>query len=118
MNKVKIIATPTFQKELKKLAKKYPSTKEDYRGLLSYLTENPMPKEYSIGAGLYKIRLKIGSLGKGKSSGARVITAVETEVNEDGIKIYLARIYEKSEKEDLTSKEYVTIKKMYLKGGD
>lgn len=116
--KVKIIATPTFQKELKKLAKKYPSMKEDYRGLLSSLTKNPTPKEYSIGANLYKIRLKIGSLSKGKSGGARVIAAVETEVGEDGVKIYLARIYEKSEKEDLTPKEYAVIKKMYLKGKD
>jgi mRNA-degrading endonuclease RelE of RelBE toxin-antitoxin system len=115
MNKVKIIATPTFQKELKKLAKKYPSMKEDYRDLLNFLSENPTPKKYSIGTGLYKIRLKIGSLGKGKSGGARVITVVETEIRQDELKIYLARIYEKSEKEDLTPKEYATIKKLYLK---
>jgi mRNA-degrading endonuclease RelE of RelBE toxin-antitoxin system len=111
---LKIIPTPTFEKELKKLAKKYPSMKEDYRKLLDFLVENPQPKDYSIGNGLYKIRLKIGSLKKGKSGGARVITAVLAEKTEGGIKVYLARIFEKSDKEDLTSKEYQAIRRMYL----
>lgn len=110
----KIIPTSTFQKELKRLAKKYPSMKEDYRKLLEFLVQNPQPKQYSIGNGLYKIRLKIASLKKGKSGGGRVITAVLEEELEDGLKVYLARIYEKSDKEDLTSKEYQAIRRMYL----
>ncbi|MFP4091314.1 MAG: type II toxin-antitoxin system RelE/ParE family toxin [Cyclobacteriaceae bacterium] len=110
---LKIIPTPTFEKELKKLAKKYPSMKEDYKKLLEYLSQNPQPKKYSIGNGLFKIRLKIESLRKGKSGGARVITAVLAE-KQDEAKIYLARIYEKSDKEDLSSKEYQAIKDMYL----
>lgn len=110
----KIISTPTFEKELKKLAKKYPSMNEDYRKLLEFLIQNPQPKEYSIGNGLYKIRLKIASLKKGKSGGARVITVVLEEKSEDELKVYLVRIFEKSDKGDLTSKEYQAIRRMYL----
>ena len=63
---LKIIPTPTFEKELKKLAKKYPSMKEDYTKMLEFLVENPQSKEHSIGNGLYKSRLKVGSLKKGE----------------------------------------------------
>ena len=88
--------------------------KEDYQRLLEFLLENPQPKEYSIGNGLFKVRLKIKSLKKGKSGGARVITAVLAENKEEKAKIYLARIYEKSDREDLTSKEYQAIRRIYL----
>jgi mRNA-degrading endonuclease RelE of RelBE toxin-antitoxin system len=95
-----IIAVPTFRKELKKLAKKYPSLKTDLADLFESLEENPM-QGTSLGKNCYKIRLAISSKGKGKSSGARVITnfviAEET--------VFLISIYDKSEKENLTDKE-------------
>jgi hypothetical protein len=49
----------------------------------------------------YKIRVSIASKGKGKSSGARVITNfVVTDTT-----IYLLSVYDKSEKENLTDRE-------------
>jgi mRNA-degrading endonuclease RelE of RelBE toxin-antitoxin system len=96
----KIIAVPTFRKELKKLAKKYNSLKTDLSALFESLEENPI-QGTSIGRNCYKIRLSITSKGKGKSSGARVITniiiAQET--------VFLISIYDKSEKGNLTDKE-------------
>lgn len=54
-----------------------------------------------IGNNCYKIRLAIGSKGKGKSGGARIITYLylESEL------VYLLTIYDKSEKESLKPNE-------------
>jgi mRNA-degrading endonuclease RelE of RelBE toxin-antitoxin system len=95
-----IIAVPTFGKELKKLAKKYPSLKTDLAVLFESLEANPL-QGTSLGRNCYKIRISIASKSKGKSGGARVITnfviAEET--------VFLISIYDKSEKENLTDKE-------------
>lgn len=69
--KVKFI--PKFEKELKRLAKKYPSLKSDFLSLLTSLKEDPS-QGTSLGNECYKIRLAITSKGKGKSEGARVIS--------------------------------------------
>ena len=55
----------------------------------------------SLGKNFYKIRLSIRSKGKGKSGGARVITCVKILATT----VYLASIYDKSEKENITDKE-------------
>ena len=69
-------------------------------GLILELKENPV-QGTSIGKNCYKIRLAIGSKGKGKSGGARVISNfVVSEKN-----VYLLSIYDKSEKENLRKKE-------------
>lgn len=62
-----------FDRELKRLAKKYPSLKEEVTRLGDLLTEEAT-KGTSIGKNCYKIWLSIKSKGKGKSGGARVIT--------------------------------------------
>jgi mRNA-degrading endonuclease RelE of RelBE toxin-antitoxin system len=95
-----IIAVPTFRKELKKLAKKYPSLKTDLAILFESLEENPV-QGTSLGRNCYKIRLSISSKGKGKSGGARVITNIV--IAEDTV--FLLSIYDKSDKETLSDKE-------------
>ena len=95
-----IIAVPTFRKELKKLAKKYPSLKSDLTILFESLAENP-EQGVALGKNCYKIRIAITSKNKGKSGGARLITnfvIADTTV-------YLLSIFDKSEKENLTDKE-------------
>ena len=64
---------PTFERGLKKLAKKYLSLKSEYVSLIISLKENPEQGVY-LGNNCYKIRLAIASKGKGKRNGARVIT--------------------------------------------
>jgi mRNA-degrading endonuclease RelE of RelBE toxin-antitoxin system len=95
-----IIITHRFEKELKRLAKKFVSLKDEFALLVAEIGENPMMGVY-IGNNCYKVRLAISSKGKGKSSGARVITYlyIETET------VYLLAIYDKSEKSNLKTKE-------------
>lgn len=95
-----IIAVPTFRTELKKLAKKYNSLKNDLAVLFERLAENPIEGK-SLGKNCYKIRLAIASKGKGKSGGARII--INIVVAEETV--YLLSIYDKSVKENLSDKE-------------
>lgn len=95
-----IIALPKFKKELKKLAKKYPSLKSEFANLIESLETKP-EQGTSLGKNCYKIRISIKSKGKGKSGGARIITNIVV----DETTIYLLYIYDKSEKENLTDKE-------------
>ena len=95
-----IIPTHRFEKELKRLTKKFPSLKNEFAELIANVSENPETGTF-IGNNCYKIRLAIGSKGKGKSGGARVITYlyIETET------VYLLAIYDKGEKADLKPNE-------------
>lgn len=71
-----ISTIPLFDKQAKRLAKKYPSLKKDLEELLKELVINP-ELGIALGNNFYKIRLAISSKGKGKSGGARVITYVK-----------------------------------------
>jgi len=95
-----IIPTHRFEKELKRLAKKFPSLKNEFAKLIADIAADPETGTF-IGNNCYKIRLAIGSKGKGKSGGARVITYlyIETET------VYLLTIYDKGEKADLKPNE-------------
>jgi mRNA-degrading endonuclease RelE of RelBE toxin-antitoxin system len=95
-----ILPLPPFDRQLKRLCKKYPSLKEEYFELIESLEENP-EQGTNLGNKCFKIRLSIASKGKGKSGGARVITNF---IIADQI-VYLLSIYDKSEKENLTDKE-------------
>ncbi|MFB9845466.1 type II toxin-antitoxin system RelE/ParE family toxin [Mucilaginibacter ginsenosidivorans] len=95
-----VISIQPFDRQLKQLAKKYPSLKKEYGDLLDSLEQNPV-QGTPLGKNCYKIRISIASKGKGKSGGARVITNVL--VNEQTV--FLLIIYDKSEKENITAKE-------------
>lgn len=96
----KIQVIPNFQKEFKKLAKKYPSLKDDMGKLIKELEENPL-LGIAIGKNCHKIRMAVTSKGKGKSGGARIITLVVIS-SED---LYLLSIYDKSDKENVSDIE-------------
>ena len=91
---------PKFEKELKRLARKYPSLKNEYLELIQSLKLQP-EQGSPLGNNCYKIRLSIASKGKGKSGGARVITYVRVVQNF----VYLLTIYDKSEQENIPDKE-------------
>jgi Cytotoxic translational repressor of toxin-antitoxin stability system len=95
-----ISTTPTFEKQVKKLAKKYPSLKSDLLSLIEKLEENPTQGVELI-PNCYKVRIAIASKHKGKSGGARVITYVHI-VNQQ---VYLLSIFDKSEKESISDTE-------------
>lgn len=102
----KVISIPKFEKELKKLVKKYNSLKEEYIALVHSLKQAP-EQGTAIGNNCYKIRLSIASKGKGKSGGARVITYLHIK---EGA-VYLLTIYDKSELENITNKELLELLK-------
>lgn len=99
----KIIAQPTFLRELKRLAKKYRSLKQDLQRLQDELNSNPNAG-IDLGRGIRKIRMAIGSKNKGKSHGARVITFTYTLNKEEGV-INLLFIYDKEERENISVAE-------------
>lgn len=104
-----VVAVPKFKKQLKKLAIKYSSLKEEFSFLIQSLENNPK-QGTSLGKNCYKIRLSIKSKGKGKSGGARIITNI---VIADSI-VYLLSIFDKSEKDNLTDRELEDLLKLIL----
>ena len=88
-----ILPTSKFEKELKRLVKKFPSLKEEYAELIEEINKDPKTGIF-LGNNCYKLRVAIESKGKGKSGGARAITYlyIETET------VYLLTIYDKSKK--------------------
>ena len=96
--KVKTIVV--FEKQAKRLIKRYSSLKVEILNLVQELKENP-EQGTPIGKNCYKIRIAIASKCKVKSGGARIIAnIVVTEAT-----VYLLSIYDKSEKANLTNKE-------------
>ena len=102
---VNVILTPNFEKEAKKLIKKYRSLKQELLELSTELEENPRTGT-QIKENVYKIRLAVKSKGKGKSGGMRLITYVETELveKEDETDVYLLSIYDKSNQANISNK--------------
>lgn len=92
----KIFITKAFEKDLKKLSKKYPSLRTDFKILISSLKENPSQGQ-PLGKDCFKIRMAITSKGKGKSGGSRVISCVKIVASS----VFLIAIYDKSEKESI-----------------
>ncbi|MEL6732184.1 MAG: hypothetical protein AAFP83_13730 [Bacteroidota bacterium] len=102
---VNILVTPDFERDAKKLLKKYLSLKSDLVKLNEELTVNPRLGT-QLSANVYKVRLAIKSKGKGKRGGARVISYVDILLTDTKSEtdIYLLTIYDKSEFENITDK--------------
>ncbi len=93
---IQILTIDSFDRELKRLAKKHTSLRTDLGKLLEELQETPTLGA-ALGHNAYKIRLAISSKNKGKSGGARVITYFVSNDDE----LYLLSIYDKSEQADI-----------------
>jgi mRNA-degrading endonuclease RelE of RelBE toxin-antitoxin system len=95
-----ILITSRFEKDLKRLIRKFPSLKTEFKQLIEKITQNP-DSGVLLGNNCYKIRIAIQSKSKGKSGGARAITYVYVKTET----VYLLTIYDKSEKADLKPNE-------------
>ena len=71
--KVTISTIDEFDRRARRLAKKYKSLKDNLRFFQQEIMENQLMGT-DLGRGVRKIRMAIGSKGKGKSGGARVLT--------------------------------------------
>lgn len=96
----KVKTIPYFDKQLKRMAKKFPSLKQEYGNLLDSL-ENKPTQGTPLGNNCFKIRMAITSKGKGKPGGARIITCVLVK----DTSVYLLDIYDKSEQGSISDKE-------------
>lgn len=96
----KVKSISVFERQARKLIKKYPSLKDDLLTLVHGLKENPL-QGIPIGRHCYKIRLAIQSKNQGKSGGARLITHLTVDDNT----IFLLSIYDESTKETMPRKE-------------
>jgi len=90
-----VIAIDEFQKDVKKLYKKYKHIKSDILELIEKL-ENDFDIGINLGDNLYKIRVKNSDIG-GKSRGYRVMYYTKLSNN----KIYLMTIYSKTKQETI-----------------
>jgi len=101
----RIFVTRNFEKEAKKLLKKYASLKSELTELNKQLLLNPL-QGTPLGRNAYKIRVAVKSKGKGKSGGLRIITLVEVDIIiKDTTNIFLLSIYDKSEVASISSDE-------------
>jgi len=98
--KFRVIPTEKFKKQAKKLLKKYPSLLQELTGFSELLSSNP-ESGIPLGNNCYKIRISIRSKGRGKRSGARIITFLVREERD----IYLLTIYDKSEISNISDKQ-------------
>ena len=96
-----------FEREAKRLKKKFRSLKEEIIQLVVDLEVNPF-QGVQMRDGFYKIRLGIKSKGKGKRGGARIITCVKVIAET----VYLVSIYDKSEQSDISDNELDTLLKI------
>ena len=101
--KIELITTLVFDRQYKRLRKKYPSLKEDLLLFEKELEVNPT-LGVDLGGNVRKIRVSIKSKSKGKSGGARVITYTVLASIQDQ-KILLVTIFDKSEQDSISDDE-------------
>ncbi len=102
-----VFTTDFFARELKRLAKRHPSLKNDYKTLVDSLKKDPKQGE-PLGKDCYKIRIAITSKGKGKSGGGRIISCVKVVASS----VFLLSIYDKGDKDSIANKELDTLLKL------
>ena len=95
---------PTFDKEFKRLAKRYKSLKQDFLALVQEIEQNANAGT-NLGHGIYKYRLSIVSKGKGKRGGARVISINVIASGRDEADVGFLYIYDKSDRTNITDNE-------------
>ena len=104
---VAVIFGPNFRRDLKPLAKKFASLLDEVDNLIEQLFTSPQPGT-PLGKNCYKIRLAVRSKSGGKSGGMHIITyvIVELRAQPSGVTtVYLAFIYDKSERENITDSQ-------------
>ncbi len=106
---LKIKKLKNFTANVKHLRKKYKKIDEDLRYFKNAVLENPTIGK-DLGHGIYKLRLKNSSKNRGKRAGFRTIYYYKNIDNT----IYAISIYDKSEIENIPTKELIELIKNEL----
>ncbi len=98
-----IVTIPRFEKDAKRLKKRFPHIKRDLSNLIKTLETNPQSGT-PLGDNLFKIRIPNSSIPTGKSGGFRVITYYVTDE-----KLYLVTMYSKTDQDTIVTKKLMEI---------
>lgn len=103
---IQVEASPTFQRNLRSLAKKYRSIRNDIQPIIEQLERGDLPGDQISGIGyeVFKLRVRNSDIQKGKSAGYRLIYYVKTAKG-----IILLTVYTKSEQADISADEIRSI---------
>lgn len=97
---VQISTYEEFERQFKRLRKKYKSLREDFKDFVKSLKANPF-QGVELKGNVRKIRMQISSKGKGKSGGARILTLNILVNDTEGVDVTLLTIYDKNEMESV-----------------
>jgi mRNA-degrading endonuclease RelE of RelBE toxin-antitoxin system len=99
---VEVVASPTFSRNIRTLAKKYRSIRNDLQPIIEQLEVGELPGDQIQGTNytVFKLRVRNSDLQKGKSGGYRLIYYLKTATG-----IILLTIYAKSEQTDIAASE-------------
>ena len=103
---IQVEASPTFNRNLRSLAKKYRNIRNDIQPVVEQLERGELLGDQIPGIGyeVFKLRVRNSDIQKGKSGGYRLIYYIKTENG-----IILLTIYTKSELADIAADEIRSI---------
>ncbi|MEB3151150.1 MAG: type II toxin-antitoxin system RelE/ParE family toxin [Sphaerospermopsis sp.] len=109
---IQVQASTVFNRNIRNLAKKYRSIRNDIQPVIEQLERGDLPgdKIPGIGYDVFKLRVRNSDIQKGKSGGYRLIYYVKTATG-----IILLTIYAKSEQADILGDEIRSIITEYEK---
>jgi mRNA-degrading endonuclease RelE of RelBE toxin-antitoxin system len=107
---IRVEAAPTFNRNLRRLAKKYRSIKQDIQPVIQQLEQGDLPGDQISGVGypVFKLRVRNSDVQKGASGGYRLIYYAKL-----ADQIILLTIYTKSEQVDIAANDIRQIIKDY-----
>lgn len=99
---IQVEASPTFDRNLRALAKKYRSIQNDIQPVIEQLEQGESPGDRipGIGYAVFKLRVRNSDTQKGKSGGYRLIYYIKTATG-----IILLTVYAKSEQVDIAAED-------------
>jgi mRNA-degrading endonuclease RelE of RelBE toxin-antitoxin system len=103
---IQVEAAPTFNRNLRTLAKKYRSIRNDIQPVIEQLERGELLGDQisGIGYAVFKLRVRNSDVQKGKSGGYRLIYYIKTAMG-----IILLTIYTKSEQADIAADDIRSI---------
>lgn len=90
---------PEFQRQIKRLKRRFPAVTDEVRKLLTQIEANDRPGDKVPGTAfdVYKVRLSNPSARRGKSGGFRVIYYAQSADH-----VFLVTIYSKTDQSDVS----------------
>jgi mRNA-degrading endonuclease RelE of RelBE toxin-antitoxin system len=97
---IKIVALPTFSRNIRDLKKRYRSILKDIQPVIEQLEvgETPGDQITEIGYPVFKVRIRNSDAQRGKSGGYRMIYYLKTPIS-----ILLLTLYSKSDQDDVAA---------------